>query len=41
MVATSDASADQPYDISLKRAALAGYRLADLLRRMLCPGNAH
>ena len=31
---------DQAFDIALQRAALAGYRLADLLRRMLGEGEA-
>lgn len=38
--APSGAYADQAYDISLQRAALAGYRLADLLHRMLGEDDA-
>ena len=34
------AYADQAYDTALQRAAVAGYRLADLLRRMLGAGEA-
>ena len=34
------AYADQAYDTALRRAALAGYRLADLLRRILGAGEA-
>ena len=32
--APSEAYADLAYDISLRRVALAGYRLADLLRQL-------
>ena len=35
--APSGAYADRAYDISLQRAALAGYRLADLLTNLLAP----
>lgn len=38
--APSGAYADRAYDISLQRATLAGYRLADLLRRLLGDGAA-